>query len=85
MGALPGRYLGAKPWIDALGVLPAWRGRGIGASLLRTAFAEFRRRRNATVTLNVDAQNETGATVLYERVGMRPTRRWDIYEKCLQR
>jgi mycothiol synthase len=85
VGALLGRYLGAKPWIDALGVLPAWRGRGIGASLLRTAFAEFRRRKNATVTLNVDAQNETGATVLYERVGMRPTRRWDIYERRLQR
>jgi hypothetical protein len=31
--------------------------------------------------LNVDAQNATGATRLYERVGMRVRREWLMYEK----
>jgi hypothetical protein len=33
------------------------------------------------VRLNVDADNPTGAVALYERVGMRKVRGWDIYEK----
>jgi hypothetical protein len=35
--------------------------------------------------LSVDASNETGATALYERVGMRATRHFDVYEKVLAR
>ena len=31
--------------------------------------------------LSVDAENTTGATALYERVGMRVVDRWDIWER----
>ncbi len=45
---------------------------------------EFARRGFSQVMLNVDAGNETGATPLYERVGMRVRRAWDLYEKTLR-
>jgi hypothetical protein len=31
--------------------------------------------------LNVDSENSTGAVRLYEGVGMRTARAWDVYEK----
>ena len=33
------------------------------------------------VMLNVDSENSTGAALLYEGVGMRSVRAWDVYEK----
>jgi hypothetical protein len=33
------------------------------------------------VLLNVDAENPTGATALYERVGMRIVKRWDLWDR----
>jgi hypothetical protein len=35
------------------------------------------------VRLNVDADNATGATQLYERVGMHVRREWIVFEKSL--
>jgi ribosomal protein S18 acetylase RimI-like enzyme len=57
-------------YVGAIGVRPAWRGRGLAKVLLHRTFAEFWRRGMPRVSLDVDAQNETGATQLYERVGM---------------
>jgi mycothiol synthase len=57
-------------YVGAIGVRPAWRGNGLGKALLQRTFAEFWRRGTTRVTLGVDAQNETGAVRLYERVGM---------------
>lgn len=68
-------------WIEEVGVLPRFRGRGLGALLLRHAFARLADGGVREVRLNVDAQNATGATRLYERVGMRVRREWLIYEK----
>jgi mycothiol synthase len=67
--------------VTTLGVRSAWRGRGIGQALLRLSFAEFQRRSVTTVKLFVDAANETGATRLYEKVGMRVWREFDVWEK----
>jgi mycothiol synthase len=67
-------------YVAVLGVLPGWRGRGIAKALLRRSFAELARRGHDEVRLNVDAQNPTGAVALYERVGMTPYRRYDIYD-----
>jgi mycothiol synthase len=58
-------------YVGAIGVRPAWRGKGLGKALLQRTFAEFWHRGTTRVTLDVDAQNETGAVRLYERVGMR--------------
>jgi ribosomal protein S18 acetylase RimI-like enzyme len=70
-------------WIADLAVRPPWRRRGIGEALVRHVMDEFHSRGLTTVALNVDPLNETGATQLYERLGFRPDRRFDIYEKVL--
>jgi mycothiol synthase len=68
-------------WVDYLAVLGSHRGRGIGSGLLRRSFATFASRGLRRVRLNVDAENATGATAVYERVGMRVVNRWDLWER----
>ena len=70
-------------WVGTIGTLKPWRGRGLGRALLLTAFREFYRRGETRVRLAVDAGNETGATQLYESVGMRIAWQADVYEKHL--
>jgi mycothiol synthase len=67
-------------WVGTLGTRKPWRGKGLGRALLLTAFGEFYRRGETRVRLAVDAGNETGATQLYESVGMRVARQADVYE-----
>jgi mycothiol synthase len=81
VGALSGVVWGDRGWVGELGVRASWRGRGIASSLLRRAFATFASRGLARVMLNVDSENSTGAVRLYEGVGMRTLRAWDVYEK----
>ena len=81
VGALSGVVWGDRGWVGELGVRKPWRGRGIGSALLRRAFATFATRDLPRVMLNVDAANPTGAVRLYERLGMRTVRGWDVYEK----
>jgi mycothiol synthase len=83
-GVLIGAVLDGEGWVMTLGVRADWRGRGIGEALLRTSFAEFRRRGLHVVKLDVDAGNETGATRLYERVGMRVNRQYDDFERIVR-
>ena len=81
VGALSGVVWGDRGWVGELGVRAPWRGRGIASALLRRAFATFASRALPRVMLNVDSENSTGAVRLYERVGMRTARAWDVYEK----
>jgi len=81
VGALSGVVWGDRGWVGELGVRPPWRGRGIASALLRRAFATFASRGLARVMLNVDSENSSGAVRLYERMGMRTVRAWDVYEK----
>jgi mycothiol synthase len=68
-------------WIGSVGTKAPWRGRGLGRALLLTAFGELYRRGERRIGLGVDAGNETGATHLYESVGMRVAWQADVYEK----
>jgi mycothiol synthase len=68
-------------WIGTLGTRSPWRGRGLGRALLLTAFVELYRRGYRRIGLAVDAGNETGATHLYESVGMHVAWQADVYEK----
>lgn len=70
-------------WVSILGVLPARRRRGLGEALLRQAFHDLYARGRHRIALAVDAENTTGATRLYERVGMQVSLRDDAYEKVL--
>jgi mycothiol synthase len=67
-------------WVATLGVAKAWRRRGLGEALLRTAFQALHARGLRRVGLGVDAENATGALRLYERAGMRKVRQADIWE-----
>jgi ribosomal protein S18 acetylase RimI-like enzyme len=75
---------GGQGWVNVLGVRRPWRRRGIGLALLRHSFAEFRRRACGSAVLGVDSENPTGATLLYERAGMRVVRTADSFRKVLR-
>ena len=70
-------------YVAALGVARPWRGKGLGRALLMRTFAEFYARGVPRVTLGVDAQSPTGATKLYESVGMLTENAAVVYEKAL--
>jgi len=70
-------------WIGALGVRRAWRGRGLAKALLLQSFREFHRRGQRRAGLGVDSENATGATKLYESVGMVVDSEQVVWEKLL--
>jgi len=70
-------------WIGALGVRSEWRGRGLAKALLLHSFREFHRRGQRRVGLGVDSENATGATKLYESVGMVVDTEQVVWEKLL--
>jgi ribosomal protein S18 acetylase RimI-like enzyme len=87
-------YLGAQEdgvedptrgYVNLLGVRRAYRRRGIGETLLRHAFQKLFLRGKRGCDLHVDADSLTGATRLYERVGMRALPRFARWEKELRR
>ncbi len=71
-------------YVQSLGVRKPWRGRGLARNLLLHAFAEFQRRGKRKAALDVDAHSLTGATRLYESVGMTETFRNATYTKVLR-
>ena len=81
VGTLTASLSGDRAWIDYLAVLASHRGRGVGAALLRRSFSTLARPGLERALVNVDAENATGATELYERVGMRIVKRWDLWER----
>ena len=68
-------------FVKDLVVHPGWRGRGLGAALMRRTFAEFAHRGIPRVTLKTDTVNPTQAWRLYERLGMRTERTYEVFEK----
>jgi mycothiol synthase len=64
--------------VSLIGVIPAWRGRGIGREILRWAIAHVRDAGAGTVELNVEAAND-GAKALYLATGFTPEVEWRQY------
>lgn len=83
-GVAVGRIVEDVGWIDVVGVRRAWRGRGIAKALLLRSFEGFAGIGVGSVRLNVDSENPTGATRLYESVGMRERRSFHVFEKRLR-
>ncbi len=69
--------------VGMLAVRKPWRKRGLGRALLLHAFHEFRARGFTRASLGVDSENPTGATRLYESVGMRVESEHVTFEKEL--
>lgn len=63
-------------FIDKIGVLEDYRGRGYGELLLRWGCAYSVARGFKDVALAVDTGNATGAVALYEKAGFRPMNVW---------
>jgi mycothiol synthase len=70
--------------IHVVGVRPAWRRRGIALALLRHSFGALYLLGKRRISLEVDAENRTGATRLYEKAGMRVDTRYAFFEKELR-
>jgi len=62
--------LGGKfAWVDNIGTLAEWRGRGIATQLLIAALNAYRNAGLEHAAINVDSENPTGAYRLYESLG----------------
>jgi mycothiol synthase len=70
--------------VPVLGVRRPFRRRGIGEALLRQVFRELYLRGKVGCDLHVDTESLTGATRLYERVGMVAHPRFAAWEKELR-
>ena len=70
-------------WLARLFTRREWRRRGVGEALLYDAFGAFWRLGKRTIGLGVDAQSDTGAQRLYERVGMHVHWGAVVFEKEL--
>jgi mycothiol synthase len=81
VGAITANLSGDRAWIGEVGVIASHRGRGIAAALLGRSFVTLQERGVGSAFLNVDAENPTGATALYERAGMWVARRWVLWER----
>ncbi|GIF10882.1 GNAT family N-acetyltransferase [Actinoplanes teichomyceticus] len=71
---------GDEAWVRYLAVLRPYRKRGIGAALLRRAFAAYAAKGRPEVGLGVDLANPTEAARLYHGVGMTPLYRANVYQ-----
>lgn len=83
VGVLTANMRAGTGHIIDLGVRRHWRKRGIARALLQLSFEDFRRRGVNRVSLGVDSESITGATRLYESLGMTKTRGFDFYVKPL--
>jgi ribosomal protein S18 acetylase RimI-like enzyme len=70
-------------YVATLATLPDYRGRGLGALLLRDAFARDARAGRVGTYLHVDANNTTPALGLYESVGMRQVLAIEIWRRTV--
>ena len=70
-------------WIHVLGVVPAWRGRGLGTALLHAALGALAAAGLRRAALGVDAEATNAAVRLYERAGLRVAHRFETWEREL--
>jgi mycothiol synthase len=67
-----------RGFVSFVGVVPAWRGRGLGRELLRWSIAKVRADGAGTIELNVEAANDA-AKALYLSTGFTPQIEWRQY------
>ncbi|MEV4382575.1 GNAT family N-acetyltransferase [Streptosporangium sp. NPDC049644] len=68
-----------EAWIQIIGTLREWRGRGVASALLAHALREFRAQGYDKAGLGVDADNPTGAFGIYTRTGFEIAHRTVAY------
>jgi mycothiol synthase len=73
-----------RAYVNEVGVLSDYRGKGLAQALLQAFFGYAYQHGQTHIALGVDADSLTGATRLYERVGMRADKLFDMYELVLR-
>lgn len=73
---------GDDGWIESIGVIPAFRRRGLGRALAIHGTRELARRGARRLLLGVDAENRYGAPELYRRLGFTVTSRALRYRRA---
>lgn len=74
----------ARGRVAEIGVVDAYRGRGLGFALLTHSFHELRGRGATEIVLDVDSENTTSALRLYTKAGMTPHPSFTIWGKEIQ-
>ena len=64
-----------RGWCENISTRAPWRGRGVASALISRALRALHDRSMTQAALGVDAQNETGALHLYQRMGFREAAR----------
>ncbi len=62
-------------WIDSLGTLRAWRGRGIASAMIAHSLTAFAGEGLTHASIGVDSANPTGAAELYRALGFEREQR----------
>lgn len=62
-------------WIDNLGTIREWRGRGIASALITESLHAFAEAGLTHASIEVDSENPTGAARLYRSLGFEPVQR----------
>jgi ribosomal protein S18 acetylase RimI-like enzyme len=68
-------------WVGSLGVVRAWRKRGLATALLCQSMRAFAHADLDTAGLGVDSENVTGALAIYERLDFKVARESIAYQK----
>ncbi|MFF4194007.1 GNAT family N-acetyltransferase [Nonomuraea sp. NPDC001831] len=74
-----------RAWIQIVGTLREWRGKGVAGALIAHALAAFRAQGFDTTGLGVDADNPTGAVSVYSRAGFEIFQRSTNYALVVKR
>ena len=74
-----------RGWCENISTRAPWRGRGVASALISRALRALRDRGMTQAALGVDAQNETGALRLYQRMGFREAARETEWRRPLVR
>jgi mycothiol synthase len=70
-----------ESYVGQVGTRRPWRGRGVARTLLATHLRAAAREGLDYATLDVDAENPTGALGLYESLGFAQSKRWVTWAK----
>lgn len=73
----------SQGWIEAIGVVPEWRGCGVADAMMTRSLNAFLEHGLTKAALDVDTQNPTGALQLYEKSGFTAVKREAIFMKAL--
>lgn len=67
-------------WIDSLGTLAQWRGRGIASALIAHSLHAFAGAGLTHASIGVDSENPTGAARLYRSLGFERAQRSIVHQ-----